>query len=131
MAVQPCLNTPRTQIWYVEPWHLPLAHAFIWGSKTCIVQTLPKWYDFNLCQFFKKVNKNENSFFELHAKFSPAGMNVQWHECGSRHCQVTTQVVGPHCGWSDSSGFQMDSLKQHTSLTMWIFNSTCVEPSRI
>jgi len=29
---------------------------------------------FQIMPVFKKVNKNENSFFELHAKFSLAGM---------------------------------------------------------
>jgi hypothetical protein len=32
---------------------------------------------FQFMLFFKKVNKNENSSFELHAKFSLEGMKVQ------------------------------------------------------
>jgi hypothetical protein len=32
---------------------------------------------FQITPVFKKVNKNENSFFELHAKFSLAGVKAQ------------------------------------------------------
>jgi hypothetical protein len=32
---------------------------------------------FQIMPVFKKVNENENSFSELHAKFSLAGMKVQ------------------------------------------------------
>jgi len=34
----------------------------------------PQMMQFQIMPVFKKVNKNENSFFELHAKFSLAGM---------------------------------------------------------
>ena len=37
----------------------------------------PQMVQFQFMLFFKKVNKNENSSFELHAKFSLEGMKVQ------------------------------------------------------
>jgi len=37
----------------------------------------PQTMQFQIIPVFKKLNKNENSFFELHAKFSLAGMKAQ------------------------------------------------------